>query len=141
MPGMTGQLCEIDIDDCESQPCLNGGRCIDKLDGFECNCSSTGYTGDVCQINIDECQSNPCENGARCVDMINDYQCTCFPGYTGKNCETDIDECESSPCQYNGQCLEKSNMTLYKLYNQADGMKHNLPASFAQPFSYENASG
>ncbi|XP_037922140.1 protein crumbs isoform X2 [Hermetia illucens] len=141
MPGMTGQLCEIDIDDCESQPCLNGGRCIDKLDGFECNCSSTGYTGDVCQINIDECQSNPCENGARCVDMINDYQCTCFPGYTGKNCETDIDECESSPCQYNGQCLEKSNMTLYKLYNQPDGMKHNLPASFAQPFSYENASG
>lgn len=136
LPGLTGRTCEIDIDDCESQPCQHGGRCIDELGAFSCDCTQTGYIGDFCEINIDECQSNPCEHGARCIDKVNDYQCNCFMGFTGKNCEIDINECESNPCQYNGTCLEKSNLTLYDIKD-----KENLPMIFSQKFSYENASG
>lgn len=71
---MTGKNCEIDIDDCESQPCQHGGQCTDQLGGFLCNCSGTGFTGDYCENNIDECSSSPCENGGECNDRINDYQ-------------------------------------------------------------------
>lgn len=133
---MTGRRCEIDIDDCESQPCQHGGQCKDELGGFRCNCTSTGFTGNYCEINIDECAPLPCKNNGTCTDRINDYQCGCIAGYAGKNCEVDIDECESSPCQYNGKCLERSNKTLYSLQD-----RYLLPPIFSHPFSYENASG
>jgi hypothetical protein len=37
-----------DIDDCEENPCGSGGECVDKVNGFSCNCRQ-GYTGDVCE--------------------------------------------------------------------------------------------
>ncbi len=37
-----------DIDECISDPCQNGGTCIDAANGFRCNCAP-GYTGPSCQ--------------------------------------------------------------------------------------------
>lgn len=54
----------------------------------------------------------------------------------GKNCEEDINECEPNPCQFGGKCLEKSNASLYQSSQQ-----YNLPPTFSQKFSIENASG
>ena len=34
---------------CETEPCLNGGACIELEDGYECECQS-GYTGDNCEV-------------------------------------------------------------------------------------------
>lgn len=68
----------------QSQPCQHGGRCIDQLGGFKCDCENTGFSGVLCQMNIDECASNPCQNYAKCEDKVNDYLCHCYPGYTGK---------------------------------------------------------
>lgn len=84
---MTGRNCEIDIDDCAPNPCLNEGKCIDQLGGYKCDCANTGFTGAVCQRNINECESDPCSNGGTCQDKVNDYDCHCYPGYEGKNCE------------------------------------------------------
>ena len=36
--GYTGQLCNVDINECVTSSCLNGGSCVDKVDGSECNC-------------------------------------------------------------------------------------------------------
>lgn len=66
----TGVTCEIQIDECQSQPCLNGGRCHDDAEGFACICLS-GFQGHRCEINTDECQEQPCRNGAPCVDGVN----------------------------------------------------------------------
>jgi len=38
-----------------SDPCLNGGTCLDLENKFLCLCES-GYTGVVCEIDIDECE-------------------------------------------------------------------------------------
>ena len=38
----------LDIDDCAAQPCLNGGVCTDKVNGYQCSCSD-GYAGVNCQ--------------------------------------------------------------------------------------------
>ncbi|XP_048590513.1 EGF-like repeat and discoidin I-like domain-containing protein 3 [Nematostella vectensis] len=37
-----------DTDECASNPCRNGGTCIDRLNGFSCNCTRY-YEGATCQ--------------------------------------------------------------------------------------------
>lgn len=37
-----------DIDDCQSEPCENGGTCVDKIDSFLCLCLPS-YGGDTCE--------------------------------------------------------------------------------------------
>ena len=32
--GFNGTRCEINIDDCLSDPCFNNGTCIDQIDGY-----------------------------------------------------------------------------------------------------------
>lgn len=39
-----GHNCEINLDDCASNPC-DSGTCLDKIDGYECACEP-GYTGE-----------------------------------------------------------------------------------------------
>ena len=38
----------LDIGECSSDPCQNGGTCIDEINAFTCMCMG-GYTGDVCE--------------------------------------------------------------------------------------------
>ena len=37
-----------DIDECQSQPCLNGGQCIDDVNSYTCQCQP-GYLGTNCE--------------------------------------------------------------------------------------------
>ena len=86
--GFTGEFCEVNIDNCASNPCQNNGMCIDGSGSFSCICQNTGYRGITCEENIDECaESSPCENGGTCYDTHGSYMCHCSPGYAGKNCE------------------------------------------------------
>jgi len=57
-PGYEGELCELEIDECDPNPCQNGGTCTDLLADYECTCPE-GYLGDDCEI-------EPCEPPA-CV--------------------------------------------------------------------------
>lgn len=36
--GWTGKHCETDVDECCSNPCKNGGRCIDLIGSYQCAC-------------------------------------------------------------------------------------------------------
>jgi hypothetical protein len=98
--------------ECEENPCKNGGTCIDGINSYTCECPA-GYTGTNCEtpINTDECAENPCKNGGTCIDGINSYTCECPTGYIGTNCETPIntDECAENPCQNGGTCIDGIN--------------------------------
>ena len=79
-----GTHCSTNIDECISTPCQNGGRCLDGVNGYVCDCAP-GYEQRHCGVNTDECASDPCQNGATCNDQVNGYNCSCAPGYAGKS--------------------------------------------------------
>ncbi|HSS78094.1 MAG TPA: calcium-binding EGF-like domain-containing protein [Thermoanaerobaculia bacterium] len=86
-PGFTGPMCDININECASNPCIHG-HCSDQVNGYVCVCPP-GFTGVNCETNIDECESNPCIHGD-CQDKVNGYACNCESDFTGVNCETPI---------------------------------------------------
>lgn len=74
--------CDVDVDECDSDPCHNGATCQDRIDEYLCLCAH-GFEGVHCEVDVDECASDPCQNGGSCNDGVNGYNCTCPPGYEG----------------------------------------------------------
>ena len=97
-PGYEFRDCAGDIDECDVNPCQNGGTCTDLINGYTCECAA-GYNGTDCTGDINECAnpSDPCDQGT-CTHSIDAYACECFAGYNGTNCTLDIDECGTNPC-------------------------------------------
>ncbi|XP_071995517.1 versican core protein isoform X2 [Engystomops pustulosus] len=54
LPGFTGELCEIDIDECQSNPCRNGAACVDGVNSFMCICLPS-YSGALCEQDSEVC--------------------------------------------------------------------------------------
>nr|XP_002121384.2 fibropellin-1-like isoform X1 [Ciona intestinalis] len=115
--GFTGVTCQTEIDECDSDPCLNGGICVDYVNSFECACA-VGWEGVLCESEekIDGCSSNPCSENENCTSTNNDggYSCTCKPGWTGKNCRVDLNECSLFPCLHGGACKEGREINVYE---------------------------
>lgn len=50
-----GQTCEVDINECVKNPCLNGATCENTKGNYRCGCKA-GYAGRNCETNIDDCK-------------------------------------------------------------------------------------
>ncbi|XP_068684192.1 polycystin-1-like protein 2 [Montipora foliosa] len=85
--GFNGTHCEINIDDCVSNPCKNNGTCRDLVNDFTCSHCLPGYTGKTCEEDINECSSNPCRHNGTCTDYVNSFTCSCPVGFGGSTCD------------------------------------------------------
>ncbi|KAM9364956.1 protein eyes shut homolog [Pholidichthys leucotaenia] len=102
--GFEGSWCEIDTNECSSNPCQNQGDCVDQVNGYSCDCKM-GFSGFYCEENVNECASSPCINAGTCQDLVNKFRCLCPPGYFGLLCDLDVNECDASPCLHEGICI------------------------------------
>ncbi|KAM9613259.1 protein crumbs homolog 1 isoform 2-T2 [Trichechus inunguis] len=97
----------LELNACNSNPCLHGGNCEDLYSSYNCTCP-LGWSGTHCELGTDECFSNPCIHG-NCSDRVAAYHCSCEPGYTGVNCEVEIDNCQSHQCANGATCISDTN--------------------------------
>eukprot|EP01047_Picozoa_sp_COSAG01_P125472 COSAG01_NODE_54525_length_331_cov_1.288793_1_plen_85_part_01 len=78
-------ICDIDVDECRSNPCVNGATCMESTNSnvsthqYRCLCTP-GFTDGLCQY-----------------DFILNYRANCSM-YTGGTCGIAVDECISGPC-------------------------------------------
>ncbi|XP_063762554.1 delta-like protein C isoform X2 [Eleginops maclovinus] len=111
-PGFTGKNCEIETNECDSNPCKNGGSCTDLEDDYSCACPQ-GFYGKNCEVIAMTCADGPCFNGGTCVEnTAGGYSCQCPTGFTGSNCEKRIDRCSSNPCANGAQCLDLGKLVM-----------------------------
>jgi hypothetical protein len=47
-------MCNIDVNECISNPCKNRGACTNTMGGFMCSCRA-GYHGLICETDVDDC--------------------------------------------------------------------------------------
>ncbi|KAA0702211.1 von Willebrand factor D and EGF domain-containing protein [Triplophysa tibetana] len=86
-PGFAGRICEMDLNECWSNPCL-AGTCLDKISSFACICPK-GLKGVICDVDVDECLSAPCYPGVACSNTVGSFVCGPCPEHLtgdGRTC-------------------------------------------------------
>jgi hypothetical protein len=125
--GATGTgNCEVDVDECSSSPCQNGGTCYQGVSSWSCQCATVaslhvvnvtnvtqGWSGEFCEITRDLCgiAEDDCDPlYATCNHLgPGQHSCTCHIGWNGNGHTCyDNDECASNPCQNSGTCSESN---------------------------------
>uniref|UniRef100_A0A3B3U8B1 Protein crumbs homolog 1-like n=1 Tax=Poecilia latipinna TaxID=48699 RepID=A0A3B3U8B1_9TELE len=105
-PGWEGNLCEKEINECSSDPCVYGS-CTDLMADYQCTCDP-GYDGMNCQNEVDNCLEFSCVNGGVCEEIAGTHTCSCPPGYKGTRCQWRFPPVacdESKDCLNGGVCI------------------------------------
>ncbi|KAM7402917.1 hypothetical protein PAMA_003710 [Pampus argenteus] len=124
LPGFTGVDCNSEVRQCDSQPCRNGGHCLESESGYRCACPQ-GFEGTHCEHKTLTCTDTPCFHGGKCKERDNghSYICECPAGYTGLNCEKKVDKCTSLQCTNGGHCVIHSNLRLCRCRSGFTGLR------------------
>ena len=71
-------LARVNADDCASNPCSNGGTCVNTFHGYFCQCPEN-WEGVRCDEDVNECSRFQgtdlgCQNGATCQNLPGAYR-------------------------------------------------------------------
>ena len=98
-----GKYSFLDIDDCASSPCQNGGKCIDGVASFTCQCDP-GWAGDVCDESKYNAKKVLDVNFVTKKSSLLDRWVKIYYSIFA-----DVDECASHPCQNGATCIDEIN--------------------------------
>ncbi|RLU26420.1 hypothetical protein DMN91_000214 [Ooceraea biroi] len=137
-------LHDTEIDDCRTDVCSNGGRCVQDETGFVCECNKY-HVGSKCEKFKDPCGSSPCLNEGVCKVRQHPnnsitYECTCKSSYMGVNCEIYVDECFSNPCQNDGQCVSTESDFICNCKDGFEGQFCEIPMDHCELMPCEEGS-
>ncbi|KAI8512834.1 hypothetical protein Bbelb_094730 [Branchiostoma belcheri] len=94
----------LDIDECASNPCQNGGTCQDGVNSYSCRCP-TGFLGDNCESDyLDWCSQAHCPHGWDCQDFTFYFQCVHPDPVTSRMTPY---QCSSASCPDGMYCTEE----------------------------------
>ncbi|XP_053268342.1 cubilin [Pleuronectes platessa] len=85
---------------CNSNPCQNGGSCLNLFNSYHCLCPEN-WAGPNCATDLNECQIHSgtfqgCQNGATCVNTPGSFTCNCSPEWSGVLCSVRYDDCRNA---------------------------------------------
>ncbi|XP_060950209.1 cubilin [Limanda limanda] len=85
---------------CNSNPCQNGGSCLNLFNSYHCLCPEN-WAGPNCATDLNECQMHSgtfqgCQNGATCVNTAGSFTCNCSPEWSGVLCSVRYDDCRNA---------------------------------------------
>ncbi|KAK1801162.1 hypothetical protein P4O66_022669 [Electrophorus voltai] len=100
-PGYMGRICSEQVKECYSDPCQNGGHCVDLVNGYQCN-YSLFLSASVPQAHTVCCATL----GWITVPLSPAFTEGVSRNKTGQLCTDDVDECRLQPntCQNGGTC-------------------------------------
>ncbi|XP_021357124.1 cubilin-like [Mizuhopecten yessoensis] len=98
--------------ECSSNPCRNGGTCIDRYNAYSCRCLPA-WKGENCDEDVNECSEyagtdRGCQNGATCVNNRGGFSCQCTSNYHGIRCTETHADCTGASTQElcgHGTCI------------------------------------
>ncbi|KFM76020.1 Cubilin, partial [Stegodyphus mimosarum] len=104
----------LTVNECNSNPCRNGGTCFDTYNGYICKCPSN-WEGVTCETDVNECAiyagtSFGCQNGATCINTHGGYSCQCASNWNGIHCTQKFDDCSTASHQElcgHGTCIDE----------------------------------
>ncbi|XP_052797953.1 sushi, von Willebrand factor type A, EGF and pentraxin domain-containing protein 1-like isoform X2 [Mya arenaria] len=105
--GFTSQRCDVNIDDCTANVCMNGATCVDEVASYNCSCVEN-YTGKYCEIEKKHGQWSVWGNWSECTttcgrgQMSRKRLCTNpTPSNGGDDCaglSEDFQPCNNTDC-------------------------------------------
>ncbi|XP_022665182.1 protein crumbs-like isoform X3 [Varroa destructor] len=67
---------------CDSNPCQNGGSCVDIFNAFECRCTED-FRGPLCE-ELKPCRKYLCPGSSKCQDLVDGFECVANASFEGR---------------------------------------------------------
>ena len=117
-PGYHGIICNVEIDECRTEPCQNGGICTDLLADFSCECP-TGWSGEDCSVDVNECllEIDDCVEPSDCVNSDGSFACACSAGFSPF-----AEECVPRSCALQKLAVPGSKSGVYAIDPDGEGL-------------------
>ncbi|EDV99540.1 cubilin homolog [Drosophila grimshawi] len=122
---------KLKLNNCRSNPCKNGGSCVNSYNGYRCQCRPS-FVGTTCEKDVNECAlfngtDLGCQNGGQCVNQFGSFACLCSPSWHGMHCSQRKADCASASawelCGH-GSCVSSSDALGYNCICD-DGWRSN----------------